>query len=93
MEREMGFEPTTPTLATLCSTTELLPLERKYIYGTRDRTWTGTALLPRDFKSLVSTISTTPAYNIHKMEATPRFELGMEILQTSALPLGDVALI
>ncbi len=25
MEREMGFEPTTPTLATLCSTTELLP--------------------------------------------------------------------
>ncbi len=28
MEREMGFEPTTPTLATWCSTTELLPPEQ-----------------------------------------------------------------
>ena len=27
------------------------------------------------------------------MEATTRFELEMEILQTSALPLGDVAII
>ena len=31
MERETGFEPATPTLATLCSTTELFPL------GTRVR--------------------------------------------------------
>ena len=29
--------------------------------GTRDRTWTGTALRPRDFKSLVSTNFTTRA--------------------------------
>ena len=27
------------------------------------------------------------------LEATPRIELGMEVLQTSALPLGYVALI
>ena len=27
----MGFEPTTPTLATLCSTTELLPLEKSMV--------------------------------------------------------------
>ena len=27
------------------------------------------------------------------MEATPRIELGMELLQSSALPLGYVALI
>ena len=51
---------------------------------------------PRDFKSLVSTNSTTPAYNKHKfrkkiMEATPGFEPGIRILQTLALPLGDVA--
>jgi hypothetical protein len=26
LERETGFEPATPTLATLCSTTELFPL-------------------------------------------------------------------
>ena len=29
----------------------------------------------------------------HNMEATPRFELGIMILQTIALPLGDVATI
>ena len=44
---------------------------------------------PRDFKSLVSTCSTTPAGN--KMEATPGFEPGIKVLQTSALPLGYVA--
>ncbi len=43
--------------------------------------------IPRDFKSLVSTNSTTPA----NLEATPGFEPGMRILQTLALPLGDVA--
>ena len=52
--------------------------------------------VPRDFKSLVSTNSTTPAYNKHKfqknMEATPGFEPGIKILQTFALPLGDVAI-
>ncbi len=44
---------------------------------------------PRDFKSLVSTNSTTPANIL--LEATPGFEPGMRILQTLALPLGDVA--
>ena len=29
MERETGFEPATPTLARLCSTTELFPLGRE----------------------------------------------------------------
>ena len=60
---------------------------------------------PRDFKSLVSTCSTTPAFLntrtaelsrtiffLSQLEATPGFEPGMEILQTSALPLGYVAL-
>jgi hypothetical protein len=28
----------------------------------------------------------------HRMEATPRFELGMKDLQSSALPLGYVAI-
>ena len=45
-------------------------------------------LIPRDFKSLASTYSATPA---QKMEAPSRFELEMEILQTSALPLGEGA--
>jgi hypothetical protein len=29
MERETGFEPATPTLARLCSTTELFPRNKK----------------------------------------------------------------
>ena len=41
----------------------------------------------RDFKSLVSTNFTTSA----TLEASTRFELVMEILQTSALPLGHDA--
>ena len=32
--------------------------------GAADRTWTGTVLLPRDFKSLVSADSTIPAWNV-----------------------------
>ena len=31
-------------------------------YGAGDRTWTGTVLLPRDFKSLASADFATPAY-------------------------------
>ena len=45
--------------------------------------------VPRDFKSLASACSATPANN--EMEATPGFEPGMEDLQSSALPLGYVA--
>ena len=49
---------------------------------------------PRDFKSLASASSATAADNLKKkikMEATPRIELGIKVLQTSALPLGYVA--
>ena len=47
------------------------------------------SVYPRDFKSLASVCSATPAYN--KMEATPGFEPGVKDLQSSALPLGYVA--
>ncbi len=45
-------------------------------------------VIPRDFKSLASTNSATPAVMSLKMEAPSGFEPEMEILQTSALPLG-----
>ena len=32
----MRFEPTTPTLARLCSTTELRPLKKTYFKGVSD---------------------------------------------------------
>ena len=37
MERETGFEPATPTLARLCSTTELFPLAGRRIEGPVER--------------------------------------------------------
>ena len=43
---------------------------------------------PTDFKSVVSTI---PPYPQMKIKATPRFELGIEDLQSTALPLGHTA--
>ena len=43
---------------------------------------------PTDFKSVVSTI---PPYPQMKIKATPRFELGIEDLQSTALPLGHIA--
>ena len=43
---------------------------------------------PRDFKSLASAYSATSAI----LEAPPRFELGIKVLQTSALPLGYIAI-
>ena len=42
-----------------------------------------------DFKSVVSTIPPYPHYLLIK--ATPRFELGIEDLQSTALPLGHIA--
>ena len=91
--------------------TELRP--REY-YGAGDRDRTGMTFRSRDFKSLASASSATPAWSgklwrrpvtlrvsstlIYAvcmkdgLEAAPRFELGMEILQTSALPLGYAAL-
>ena len=53
--------------------------------GAGDRGRTGTRSLPGDFKSPASAYSATPA---KKMEAPPRFELGVKDLQSSALPLG-----
>ena len=47
---------------------------------------------PRDFKSLASASSATAADKTN-MEATPGIEPGIKVLQTSALPLGYVALI
>ena len=43
-----------------------------------------------DFKSVVATIPPYPHYITIK--ATPRFELGIEDLQSTALPLGHIAL-
>ncbi|BAT47975.1 uncharacterized protein BTUAT1_08410 [Bacillus altitudinis] len=47
--------------------------------------------LPQDFKSCVSANSTTPA--VFSKKATPGFEPGIKVLQTSALPLGYAAII
>ena len=65
------------------------------ISGASDRTWTDTRSPSRDFKSLVSADSTTLAcYKVFSfLEAAPRFELGIKVLQTSALPLGYAAII
>ncbi len=62
------------------------------LFGAADRNRTGTVLLPRDFKSLASASSATAADKT-KLEATPGIEPGIKVLQTSALPLGYVALI
>ena len=72
MERKKGFEPSTPTLARLCSTPELLPRKSDgiisqenlkspveylvFFSGTAGRTRTGTLSLESDFESDVSTI-------------------------------------
>ena len=61
MERKTGFEPATPTLARLYSTTELLP--HQYA-GEGSRTPTPKAPDP---KSGASANSATPAYTILKM--------------------------
>ena len=53
----------------------------------------GAIHLPRAFKRSQDSIKiTTPDGVVIFMEATPRFELGVELLQSSALPLGYVAL-
>ena len=61
-----------------------------YIFGAGDGIWT------RDFNlgKVALYHWVTPAYITKQknMEATSRFELEIEILQTSALPLGYVAL-
>ncbi len=86
MERETGVEPATSTLARLRSTTELFPLCKLVPEAGLEpaRACTRGILSP-----LCLPIS---PLRQKMMEATPGFEPGMEILQTSALPLGYVAL-
>jgi hypothetical protein len=55
--------------------------------GAEGRTRTGTRLPSKDFKSFASTISPPR----QRMEAAPGLEPGVEVLQTSALPLGYAA--
>ena len=52
--------------------------------------WYGSHL-PQDFKSCASADSATPANKF--VEAPPRLELGVKLLQSSALPLGYGALV
>ena len=49
------------------------------------------SFLSQDFKSCASASSATSAFNF--LEATPRFELGIKELQSTALPLGYVAIL
>ena len=81
-----GFEPVTPSASRRCSppelTTLLIMVPETGIEPVRD-------IIPRDFKSLASAYSATPA---HILEAAPGFEPGIKDLQSSALPLGYAAI-
>ena len=68
LEREMGFEPTTPTLARLCSTPELHPRSRPTL-----------ALLPNPSGSRLKALSgvvVDPPSDVHRtsFRASPRAE-------------------
>ena len=52
---------------------------------TRGRTRTGTVLLPTDFKSVVSTNSTTQAINFSKKRRRPDSNRRITVLQTGPL--------
>ena len=56
--------------------------------GAGDRNRTGTGITPRGILSPLRLPVPPPR---QKVEATPRIELGIKVLQTSALPLGYVA--
>ena len=59
------------------------------VIGAEDRNRTGTGITPRGILSPLRLPVPPPR---QKVEATPRIELGIKVLQTSALPLGYVAL-
>ena len=58
-------------------------------FGAEDRNRTGTEISLRGILSPLRLPVPPPR---HEVEATPRIELGIKVLQTSALPLGYVAL-
>ena len=98
LERETRFELATPTLARLCSTTELFPQQMKLWYflklmshGAQSRNRTGTPVKARDFKSLASTnfaIWADDMQNIPlSVEARPGIEPGLTDLQSATSPL------
>ena len=58
-------------------------------FGAEDRNRTGTEISLRGILSPLRLPVPPPR---QKVEATPRIELGIKVLQTSALPLGYVAL-
>ena len=59
--------------------------------GAADRNRTGTDITIRGILSPLR-LPVPPPRQTKKLEATPRIELGIKVLQTSALPLGYVAL-
>ena len=62
--------------------------------GAADRNRTGTDITIRGILSPLRLPVPPPRQTQKtKLEATPRIELGIKVLQTSALPLGYVALI
>ena len=63
------------------------------MFGAADRNRTGTGITTRGILSPLRLPVPPPRQTTKKkMEATPRIELGIKVLQTSALPLGYVAL-
>ncbi len=79
-----GLEPPTPAMSTRYSN----QLSYKPILVPMTGIEPVRAINPRDFKSRASASSATSA---KYLEAAPRFELGIKVLQTSALPLGYAA--
>ena len=70
----------------------VLLVHTKYIFGAADRNRTGTDITIRGILSPLRLPVPPLRQTKQKLEATPRIELGIKVLQTSALPLGYVAL-
>ena len=81
------IELTTPSASRKCSPTEL----SAHFDGAEDRNRTGTGFDSRRILSPVRLPVPPPRHLINILEAAPRFELGIKVLQTSALPLGYAA--
>ena len=81
LARPVGLEPA--TFWSVVKRSIQLSYGRKYISGGDGGIWTLTVLLPRDFKSLASTVPPHP-----HLEVPTRFEPVITELQSIALPLG-----